>query len=168
MAAWAGSWASGPKVAAMRSVRAKRVLLTAIALAIAGGFFLIGHLTVDSSGARDKAYQSGHTDGYFDGLNAGENEGRQEGRALQAASTVPAGSQQVAQDGFNAGYVAGENDAFGNFDGGWALSVPYVVTVARSQSGAVYRITNRTLLAAGTAYYLCPDGHTVCTAPRHQ
>jgi hypothetical protein len=150
----------------MRSTRAKAILLSAIALAIAGGFFLIGRQTVDTSTARATAYQSGHTDGYFDGLNAGENQGRQEGRALQAGSLVAAGSQQAVQDGFNAGYAAGENDAFGNFDGGWALTVPYLVTVARSQSGALYRITNRTLLAAGTNYYLCSDGHSVCTAPR--
>jgi hypothetical protein len=150
----------------MRGAIAKRVLLTAIALAVAGGFFLIGHLSVDTSGGRAKAYQSGHSDGYFAGLTAGEDEGRQEGRALQASSLVAAGSQRPVQDGFNAGYVAGENDAFGSFDGGWQVAVPYLVTVARSQSGALYRITNRTLLAAGTNYYLCPDGHSVCTAHR--
>jgi hypothetical protein len=103
-------------------------------------------------------------------VNAGEAQGRQEGRALQAGSAVAATSQQPVQDAFNRGYAAGENDAFGNYDGGWQAGAPYLVIVAPGSGGAntpTYRISTRTLLGPGTDYYLCPDGKTICSAARH-
>ncbi len=59
------------------------------------------------------------------------------------------------------------NDAFGNFDGGWAVGVPYVVTVNRGTGPVVYRFQTRTLVQPGINYYLCPDGPTICRSPRH-
>jgi hypothetical protein len=149
-------------------VPAGKTLILAVAAALAGvGLFLLGHLSADSGDGRAKGYQAGHSDGYFDGLNAGVAQGRQEGRALQAASTVPSDSRQPVQDAFNDGYAAGENDAFGNYDGGWEVGPPYLITVARASTGAVYRIAHRTLLVPGVDYYLCADGSTICSTLRH-
>ena len=113
----------------MRVPGGKTILVTVLAAAVAGGFFLLGHRTASTSGARAKGYQSGHTDGYFDGLNAGQAQGLEQGRALQASKTLDPDSQQPAQDAFKQGYLAGENDAFGSFDGGWQSGSPYLVTV---------------------------------------
>lgn len=151
----------------MRVPMAKTAIVAVGLAAVAAGCFLLGHLSVNTSDARAGGYQSGHNDGYFDGLNAGDAQGRQEGRALQAASTVSADSRQPVQDAFNDGYAAGENDAFGNFDGGWELGLPYLVTVQRPPGAAVYRISNRTLVLPDVDYFLCPDGKSICTAPRH-
>lgn len=150
----------------MRIPTCKRVIMVAVGVLAGAGLFLLGHVSVDTDSARRDGYQAGHSDGYFDGLNAGIAQGRQEGRALQATSTVAADSRQPVKDAFNAGYAAGESDAFGNFDGGWELGPPYLVTVARAQTGAIYRIEHRTLVLADVNYFLCPDELTICTARR--
>ena len=46
---------------------------------------------------------------------------------------------------FDAGYAAGANDVFGGFDGGWSLSEPYVITLARGSGAVTYRIDSRRL-----------------------
>jgi hypothetical protein len=150
----------------MRVPMIKWVLLGGAVAAVAGGFFALGHVTAGAGDARAHGYQQGHVDGYANGLATGETQGREEGRALQASSIVPADSRQPAQDGFTTGYAAGASDAFGNFDGGWAVSTPYALTVQRASGNSVYAITSRTLLAPGINYYLCPDGHTLCHEPR--
>ena len=43
------------------------------------------------------------------------------------------------------GYAAGANDVFGGFDGGWSLSEPYVITLARGSGAVTYRIDSRRL-----------------------
>jgi hypothetical protein len=51
-----------------------------------------------------------------------------------------------SRQAFRAGYVAGANDAFGGFDGGWSLGTPYAITLERGSGGVSYRITKRSRL----------------------
>jgi hypothetical protein len=103
---------------------------------------------------------------YLDGLMAGEAQGREEGRALELGRTLPAGERQAVEAAFKAGYAAGAVDVFGGYDGGWALGAPYVVTLAPGKGAITYRIGSRVPMQRGIAYFLCPDGHGVCPAPR--
>ena len=105
-------------------------------------------------------------DAYFAGLRVGEAQGRQEGRALQEGASLPRGSRQPVTDAFNAGYAEGTNDAFAGYDGGWALSAPYVITLEEGSGQIVYRISSRTPIAANVNYYLCADGHDICQERR--
>ena len=84
---------------------------------------------------------SGQT--YLDGLIAGQAQGREEGRALELGQTLPAGERDAVETAFKAGYAAGANDVFGGFDGGWSLSEPYVITLARGSGAVTYRIDSR-------------------------
>jgi len=111
-----------------------RIALALVCLALAGAAFLLGRVSVDTDSARDEGRAAGETAG----LRAGRAEGVREGRALQQ----PAGSRQA----FRAGYVAGANDAFGGFDGGWALGTPYAITLERGSGGVSYRIAKRSRL----------------------
>jgi hypothetical protein len=140
-------------------------LVVAAAL-VAGAGILLGRATVDSHVAHERGYQSGLYDGYFDGLPVGEAQGRREGRALQEGSSLPPADRQAVTDAFNAGYAAGVNDVFAGYDGGWALSTPYVVTVRRGRGDISYRIASRVPLESGVAYFLCPRGHGLCQRPQ--
>lgn len=84
------------------------------------------------------------------------------GRALQIGDTVPPGSKSATVTAFKAGYRAGQNDSFGAYDGGWKIGFPYVVVLADGVGGATYQIASRIQFEAGTAYRLCPDGHSIC------
>ena len=84
-------------------------------------------------------------DGYARGLDDGRAAGVVEGRQLQATLRLPAASRQLARRAFREGYAAGANDAFGGFDGGWSLSEPYVITLARGSGAVTYRIDSRRL-----------------------
>ncbi len=123
----------------------------------AAGLVLIGRATVRS--APDLS-------GYTAGLQQGMAEGREEGRALQAGAEVPADALQPVRDAFTAGYAAGTEDVFTGYDGGWAIGRPYVVTLARAPSPVTYRIDSRTPMQSGIAYFLCPDGQTLCQSAR--
>ncbi len=79
-----------------------------------------------------------------------------------SATPCRAGSKDVAQTAFQAGYRAGENDAFGAYDGGWKLGAPYVVILGKGVGGAAYRFVERDELTPGTTYRLCPDGTSLC------
>lgn len=103
---------------------------------------------------RDRGYAQGNAAGYAEGVAVG--------RSLQLGDTVPAGSKDVAQTAFQAGYRAGENDAFGAYDGGWKLGAPYVVILGKGVGGAAYRFVERDELTPGTTYRLCPDGTSLC------
>ncbi len=151
----------------MRIPMGKTIALAAGAAVLAAGFFLLGHVSADADGVRAGGYRSGQSAGYFGGLQAGEAQGREEGRALQVSDTVPADSRQPVQDAFTGGYAAGANDSFGNYDGGWAVDEPYLVTVTRGSGQIIYRLTSRTTLQTGVNYYLCPDGRTICHDQRH-
>jgi hypothetical protein len=98
----------------------------AAALAIAGGAFAIGRASVDTDADTDTAREQGRAAGI------------REGRALQ--QPVP------ARRAFRAGYVAGANDVFGGFDGGWSVGTPYEVTLERGEDGITYRIKDRSEL----------------------
>lgn len=122
-------------------------------------------LGIPGAHAADNGFTAtGHS--YLDGLIAGEAQGREEGRALQLGQSLPAGDRDAAQTAFKAGYAAGANDAFSGYDGGWMLGVPYVIVLAPGTGAITYRIGSRTPLEPGVAYFLCPDGHGLCQAPR--
>ncbi|QWZ09940.1 hypothetical protein KRR39_09535 [Nocardioides panacis] len=140
--------------------------LVVLAALVAGAGILVGRATVDTHDAHQRGYRAGLYDGYFDGLPVGEAQGRREGRALQAGSSLPAPDRHVATDAFSAGYAAGADDVFAGYDGGWALSTPYVVTVRRGLGGITYRIASRAPVESGVSYFLCPTGHRLCQRPR--
>ena len=59
------------------------------------------------------------------------------------------------------GYLAGREDAFGGFDGGWALGVPYAVTLVRGDHGITYKFARRWAMEPGFEHRVC--GHEVCS-----
>ena len=136
-----------------------------LAVLLAGVLFFVGRLSAATT-ADDSGYQAGHSAGYLQGLSAGQAQGLQEGRALQEGVALPADSRQPVQDAFTAGYTAGANDVFAQYDGGWYLSTPYVVTVDQGSGAIAYRIATRTALQPGINYFLCPDGQGLCEQPR--
>ena len=125
----------------MRHRSALIIVLAVLGCGAAFGFVMLGRATVSTSAPRQDGYRSG----YSDGLQAGTDQGRREGRALQEGAELPATAQRPVQNAFDAGYVAGANDAFGNYDGGWAYRTRYVITLAPGSNGITYRIVSRTL-----------------------
>jgi hypothetical protein len=147
------------------------VLQTSVLVLVAVGLVVVGRLSVDTAAARADGYRAGHSDGsysgYLSGLQDGIVQGRHEGRVLQVGDdTVPASSRQPVLAAFDRGYAAGANDVFAGYDGGWVLSVPYVVTLAKATTPGVYRISTRTPVEPGVSYYLCADGRSLCQEPR--
>jgi hypothetical protein len=71
------------------------------------------------------------------------------------------------RDAFDSGYVAGANDVFAGYDGGWAIGAPYVVTIVEASGHIVYPIKTREAIEPNINYYLCPDGHNLCQETRH-
>ena len=96
-------------------------------VALAAGAFAVGRTTADTDAGHDA------------GVREGRAAGLQEGRALQATGSAGSGARAA----FDAGYAAGANDVFGGFDGGWSLSKPYVITLARGSVAITYRIDSR-------------------------
>jgi hypothetical protein len=131
------------------------LLAIAALVVVAGSGFLVGHLSAPAPPNRAAG-------DYFDGLRVGEAQGRQEGRALQEGVALPARERRTARLAFDAGYVAGANDVFAGYDGGWSLRVPWIVTLEGGSGKIVYRIRDRTRVEPGVKYYLCPDGHSLC------
>ena len=74
------------------------------------------------------------------------------------------GSSAPAPGSYRAGYQAGREDAFAGFDGGWALGVPYAVTLERADGGITYKFARRWAMQPGVTYSVC--GHEVCSTPR--
>jgi hypothetical protein len=99
-------------------------------VALAAGGFAVGRVSADTDAGHDAGMREGHAAGL------------QEGRALQVAGSPASGSRAA----FDAGYAAGANDVFGGFDGGWSLSEPYVITLARGSGAVTYRIDSRRAL----------------------
>lgn len=140
--------------------RSSKVALVVIAgVLIGGGAFALGRITAPHATHRSSTPEIGD---YFDGLRVGEAQGRQDGRALQEGIELPRGERHVARSSFDAGYVAGMNDAFAGYDGGWALRTPWIITLDDGSGQIAYRIRDRTQLERGVNYYLCPDGHSLC------
>jgi hypothetical protein len=106
-----------------------RVVAVVAGAALATGGFVLGRTTADTDAGRDA------------GAREGRAAGLEEGRALQATGSSPPGTRAA----FDAGYAAGANDVFGGFDGGWSLSEPYVITLARGRGAVTYRIDSRRL-----------------------
>jgi hypothetical protein len=102
-------------------------VVAGVAVAVAG--FALGRATADTGAGHDA------------GVREGRAVGLQEGRALQATGSAGPGARAA----FDAGYAAGANDVFGGFDGGWSLSQPYVITLARGSGAVTYRIDSRRL-----------------------
>ena len=98
-------------------------------VALAGGGFAVGRVSADTGAGHDAGVREGHAAGL------------EEGRALQAGGV----SGRGARAAFDAGYAAGANDVFAGFDGGWSLSQPYVITLARGSGAITYRIDSRRL-----------------------
>jgi hypothetical protein len=143
------------KVVVMKS-RARNIGILMIAvIVVALSAFGLGRASADTRSARSRGYQSGVTDGYFQALPVGEAQGRRDGRALQEGDELPANERQPVRDAFDAGYAAGTNDAFAGYDGGWATSTPYVVTVQPGKGDITYRIASRVPLEPHVNYYLC-------------
>ena len=140
----------------------RRALLVLVAVIVAAGLVVIGRVTASRAGSGDAV---GRSNAYFAGLLAGQADGRRQGRALQEGVALPAGARRAVRQAFDAGYAAGANDAFAGYDGGWTMSVPYVVTLEPGSGAIVYRIASRTVLKPGVDYYLCPNGHGVCQRP---
>jgi hypothetical protein len=132
-------------------------------LLIGGALFVLGRLTAPDAAHRASSAQIGD---YFDGLRVGEAQGREDGRALQAGNELPRGERHVARHAFEAGYAAGANDVFAGYDGGWAMHVPWIITLEGGSGQIVYRIHDRTQVEPGVEYYLCPDGHALCQQRR--
>jgi hypothetical protein len=138
-----------------------------VCVVAAGAFFALGRASVDrndSAGAADKraahdaglragllaGHASGVEQGRAIGIRTGRAAGVQEGRALQLGEALSPEDRGAARRVFDAGYVAGANDAFGGFDGGWGLSKPYVITLKRGSGAITYRIDTRRPAGAGT------------------
>jgi hypothetical protein len=140
-----------------RRLRTVLALLAGLLAALA--IFGLGRVCVSSP----DTHQPGD---YFDGLRVGEAHGRELGRALQAGSELPVHERNVAHTAFRSGYAAGANDVFAGYDGGWTFGAPWIIILEHGDSGIDYRIRDRTPLERGVAYFLCPDGRTLCHARR--
>lgn len=143
----------------MNDRRLRIVLALAAGLLAAVAVFALGRASVSNP----KSTEPGD---YFDGLRVGEAQGRELGRALQAGSELPASEKHVAHAAFRSGYAAGANDVFAGYDGGWTFNAPWVITLQPGDSRIEYRIRDRTPVQPGIAYFLCPDGRTLCHARR--
>jgi hypothetical protein len=146
--------------------RRRLVLFLLIGAALAAGLLLAGRASVDTAAARRSGQANARLDGYFDGLRAGAAQGRQQGRAEQEVGGLPPGAAAAAKRAFDDGYVAGTNDVFAGYDGGWATGIPYVITIELGRGDIVYRIVDRDRLEPGVDYFLCPSGRGLCHAPR--
>ena len=141
-----------------------KVLAVVVAGVLLGGaLFLLGRLTAPQTEHHASIPEAGD---YFDGLRAGEAQGRREGRALQEGAALPRDERDAARRAFDDGYVAGMNDAFAGYDGGWTFHVPWIISLDPGSGRVIYRIHDRKPLEPGVDYYLCPDGHSLCQEPR--
>ena len=62
---------------------------------------------------------------------------------------------------FRAGYLAGREAAFGNFDGGWGYGELYAVVLRRGGPRITYRVARRWPMFPGVDYRVC--GRTLCS-----
>ena len=133
----------------------RKIVVAALAVVVAaaglGAAFLLGRKTAP---VHDRGWAQGYSVGYDEGVSMG--------RALQVGDTLPSTTKDLGTKAFQAGYVAGLDDSWGSFDGGWNIGQPYVVVIGKGVAGAAYRIASRELLAPGTTYRLCPGGSSIC------
>ena len=62
---------------------------------------------------------------------------------------------------YRRGYLAGREDAFSGYDGGWAYGQPYAVVLRPGGPDITYRVAQRWQLVPGREYRAC--GHRVCS-----
>jgi hypothetical protein len=139
----------------------RSAVLVLIGLTVGIGSFVLGRATAPAPSP-----QAPTDAGFSEGFQAGRAVGVQEGRALQAGQALTGADRDATTAQFNSGYLAGVNDVFGGYDGGWSVAEPYVVTLVAGTGGVTYRIATRTAMVAGVSYYLCPDGSGICQEPR--
>jgi hypothetical protein len=140
------------------------LLLVVVGVLAALALVALGRVTAHPAPAHPSAADQSAE--YFDGLQMGEAEGRREGRALQEGIALPPNARRPVRDAFDAGYAAGANDVFAGYDGGWAVGMPYVVTMAVASDRIVYRIKTREPMKQNVNYYLCADGRHLCQEAR--
>jgi hypothetical protein len=123
--------------------------LTLVAIGI--GCFVAGRLTAPT---RSGSYLDGYTDGQLAGV--------EQGRLIQGSESLLPAEAKSAKDAYANGYQDGANDAFTlQFDGGWKLDAPYIVTVTRAGNGITYRFAMRDTMEPGKSYYTCAQS-VVC------
>lgn len=132
-----------------RSWRAAAVGVGVVAIGV--GCFLAGRHTAPT---RSGSYLSGYTDGQLAGV--------EQGRLIQGSESLLPVDAKSAKDAYKTGYQDGANDAFTmQFDGGWKLNAPYIVTVTHATDGITYRFAMRDTMEPGKSYYLCAQS-VVC------
>jgi hypothetical protein len=131
-----------------------RVLACLLGLGVAAGLYTLGRASAGPPADPKAAYARG--------LDDGRAQGTREGREAQEVSALKPGVRDSTKAAFDDGYQAGANDVFTGYDGGWAYSTPYLVTLARGGTGITYRFASRTPLRAGAHYSLCPHGPGWC------
>jgi hypothetical protein len=144
----------------------RAVIVVIVGLGVAAGLVALGRATAGTGPARDNGYRAGYAAGHDDGVKAGQADGLREGRELQVPLNLPGDVQAAAKAAYDAGYVAGANDVFDGYDGGWGLNEPYIVELVPGAGGITYRIRARTTVEPGTDYHLCPPSTTLCHEPR--
>jgi hypothetical protein len=133
----------------MKSWRAGAAI--AVVVAVGVGCFFVGRV---SAPTRTGTYLAGYTDGQIAGV--------EQGRSIQGSQSILPADAKSAQDAYKKGYADGANDAFIlQFDGGWKLNTPYIVTVTRAAGDITYRFSMRDRMDPGKSYYTCPQS-VVC------
>jgi hypothetical protein len=120
---------------------ARKIAVLVACVAAGGALFALGRASVDRDDTGDARMA---------GIRAGRAAGVQEGRALQLGESLPRDQRRAARRAFSAGYVAGANDVFGGFDGGWSLTDLYLIKLRRGSGAITYRIDSRRALRSGT------------------
>jgi hypothetical protein len=73
-------------------------------------------------------------------------------------------SSTATPDGrYTAGYLAGREDAFSGYDGGWGYGEPYIVVLRRAGPRITYEFAERWPMLGGVEYRAC--GRRVCSRP---
>jgi hypothetical protein len=75
-------------------------------------------------------------------------------------SVEPRGAT-AARQSFARGYLAGREDVFLGYDGGWGYAEPYIIVLRRGGPGITYRIARRWPMQGGIEYRAC--AHIVCS-----
>jgi hypothetical protein len=146
----------------MNSRVVRTVIVVVLGLGVAAGLVALGRATAGTGAARDNAYRSGYGAGHADGVKQGEADGLREGREIQAPLNLPGDAQAAAKAAYDAGYIAGANDVFAGYDGGWGLNEPYLIELVPGDNGITYRLRARTPVQPDTNYYLCPPATSLC------
>jgi hypothetical protein len=131
-------------------MRTTTLLILLAVAGLAAGTFVLGRGTAQMDEQRSLAAEA---HGRAVGIREGRAAGVQEGRALERTNSLPPRRRAAAKAAFDAGYVAGANDVFGGFDGGWSLTSAYVVTIRRGVGRVTYRIDSRVPVRPG----VCSD-----------